>query len=124
ITNRDHQLAHTDRLRLAQLCRHEIRRRDTNHRQIRVRVIADQLRLKPAPVHERHINLRRAVYNMTIGQNEPVRRKDESGTTATALVRSGSTPAIFAFAPSGYLNVNNRGTYFFRRLNDSARVSI
>ena len=69
------------------------------------------------PVHQGHIDLRRAVYDVTVSENEPVRRKDEPGTAAGSFVRPLAATAA-SVRTTCYLNINDRGTNPLRGLDN------
>src|SRR2546421_6033113 len=92
---------------------------DSNHREIGVGVIADQLGRILPPVGQADRDLIRGVDNMAISQNETIRSDHESGTTAPDFARSALT-----FETLFNVEVNHRGSDAISRTHDRARIFI
>ena len=60
----------------------QVGRVDANRRQVGLRVFAYQRSRERSGVRERHFDLRSAVDDVGVGQNETVRRDDETAATA------------------------------------------
>ena len=82
VSDRNDDLADTQTLRIRQAHVRKVRRIDSNHSEIRIGIIAGQLRRILAPVRQAHRNLIRVVNDVAVGQNEAVRGDDETGATA------------------------------------------
>src|SRR5207244_10168067 len=82
VSDRNDDLADAQTLRIRQAHVRKVRRIDPNHSEIRIGIIADQLRRILAPVRQAHRNLIRVVNDVADGQNETVRVNDETGSTA------------------------------------------
>src|SRR6185295_9403573 len=103
---------------VAELSRDEVWRRDANHCEVRVRIVANQLCLKLTTIHERDVDLRCTVYHVAVCENETIGCEDETRTAARYFIR----PAPTAICCD--LNVNNRGTYPFRGFNNRTRIGV
>ena len=62
------QLADANLLRIAKRGVREARSAHANHCQIAVRIISDQIRRRPKPVRQGHLDFIRVVYDVTVGQ--------------------------------------------------------
>ena len=95
IADRDHQLARTQRGRIAERRRDQIRRRDAQNGEIRVRIVTDEVRHEIPAVWQRHADARRlarrsdlvakAGDDVTVGEDEAVGREDESRSRAARI---------------------------------------
>src|SRR5690349_16350394 len=97
------------------MSRHEVWRVDPDHGKIRVRVVADQLRAVLSAVGNSDFDLCRAVHNVTIRENETVRRENETGAAAARFVwdaRIVSSPIVCGLL---YFDVDDGRAHFFRR---------
>ena len=112
IADRDHELADTDRLRITQRDGNQIRCRDTHHRQIRVRIVADSIRLVSLAIRQNDLYRARGMNNMTVGQNKTVWSKNEPRTRTTA------PPLLLDF------NLDDGRTYTLRSGYDSFGIGI
>ncbi len=65
----------------------QVRRVNAHDRQVRVRVSADEMRIRPATVGERDFNPLRAMHHVAVRENKTIRRDDETRTAATVTAR-------------------------------------
>lgn len=109
IADRYDELSDPDSQRVAKGSRNQVGRCNPDHGKIRIRVVADVVRLTAQAIGEDDLDRGRAMNDMTVRQNEPVRRKYEAGT--------GSTPSRgmmdFDFDDGG-ANTLSRRDYGFR----------
>src|SRR5262249_28448291 len=82
ISDRDHKLTHTQILRVGQAHVSKLRRIDSNHSEIGVRIVARHLRRIFASIRQIYSNRICRVNDMTVRQNESVRRDDETRAVA------------------------------------------
>ena len=87
IADGDGELADAQNGRIAESHRLEVRRVDANDRQVGFRIVADQVRVRPAAIGEHHFNSVSPVNDVTVGENETVRGDDEPGTAPSAFAR-------------------------------------
>ena len=85
-TNRDRDLSHANPRRVGEARMLNIRRVDSNDRQVRLRIGPDQTRRKDARIVERYLELTRAVDHVAVCQDESIARNDESRTAALATL--------------------------------------
>src|SRR4029453_1198000 len=88
ITNRDHELTCAQILRVGQAHMSELRRTDSNHGEIGVRIVARYLCWVFASIGQIYTNRIRRMNDVAISQNESVRRDDETRPIAAELTRS------------------------------------
>jgi len=74
----------------------EPRRLDPNHREIGVRILADELSGMPTAIRQGHINLIRTVHDVAVREGKAVWRKDKAGPAASGpllnTLASGRSP--------------------------------
>ena len=75
-------VAYLQRVRAPESDRGQVARYDLQHREVAFRVSADQLGLELAPVRQRHCDLIGGLYDMVVGQHEPVAGGDHTGAKA------------------------------------------
>ena len=88
ITNRDYELTYAQILRVGQAHMSELRRIDSNHSEIGVRIVARHLRRIFASIRQIYGDRIRRMNDVAISQNESVRRDDETRPIAAGLARS------------------------------------
>ncbi len=89
--NGDHELASAQAVGVAQPRGGKlfaIGRRDAQHGDIRLRVVADDLAGSIAPVGQRHLNTLGAVHHMAIGEDVAVGGEDDARASALGDARS------------------------------------
>ena len=104
ISDRDHQLADPQIFGVGETHMGQLRRVDSNHREIGVRIVARQLRRIFASIRQIYSNRIRRVHDVTISQDESVRRDNEPRAVAAELARS-AREAHTLF----YIDVHNGG---------------
>src|SRR5215510_6565741 len=108
----DSELADANLIRIAECDGNQVRRVDPDYGQIGFGIVADQLRLASPTVEQRHLDLRRAVDDVVVGQQKAVGREDESGAAA---------------APPGAvrnLDVDHRRADLLGRPDDRLRIGV
>ena len=88
ISNRDHDLAHAQVLRVGETHMSELRGVDSNYSKIGIGIVARHLGRIFAPVRQIYSYRARRVDDMAISQHESVRRDDETRAVAAELARS------------------------------------
>ena len=88
VPDRNRQLTWFERLRIAELDRGEIGRGDTDHGDVGVAVLADEISGALTAVGERDVDRGRAVNDVAVREDEPVAREDKPG----AAARLGARP--------------------------------
>src|SRR3954468_11642751 len=88
ISNRDHELTYAQIFRVGQTHMSELRRIDSNHSEIGVRIIACYLCRIFASIRQIHGDRIRGMNDMAISQNESVRRDDETRAISAQLAAS------------------------------------
>src|ERR1043165_1628261 len=119
VADGDDELADAHALRAAELRGQQVRRVDANDRQVRVGIIADQLRLTTLPVRETHIESRCAVYDVAVRQDETVGREDEPRPVAVRLALAPPPAHLMR-----NLNVYDRRADALGHTDDRTRISI
>ena len=82
VPDRNRQLTWFERLRIAELDRGEIGRGDTDHGDVGVAVLADEIGGALTAVGERDVDRGRAVNDVAVREDEPVAREDKPGAAA------------------------------------------
>ena len=118
IADGDGQLAHPQLVGIAEPHRFEVRRINPDDRQVRVRVCADEMRVRVPAIGQRDFNLVRAVDHVAVGQDEPVRRDDESRAAAASLVPRASCPAFT------HINLHHRRADRICRVDDGIGIRV
>ncbi len=118
IADGDGELADAQALRFAQFRRGQVRRVNAQHRQVRVRVFAHQMRVRPAAVVQRHFNLARAVHHVAVRQHQSVRADDETRAAARARVSPRPRHALVDF------DVHHRMADLVRGLHHRAGIGV
>jgi hypothetical protein len=85
IADGDGELAHAQLVRIAQPRRLEIRCINPDDGQIRLRIRANDSRLRVPAISQRHFNPVRAVNHVAVGESEAVRRDDETRPATASL---------------------------------------
>ena len=91
VADRNHELPHLNRLRIAEPQRGESRRRCSDNGEVGVRILADELGRQLPPVGERHVNRFCLVNDVAVGENQAVRRDDKARALA-ARARGDRSP--------------------------------
>ena len=65
-------------LRVAEMSGYEVGRVDSDHRQIRVRIVSDQVSLVLAAIQDGHFDSLDVMNNVTVSQNKAIRSEDET----------------------------------------------
>src|SRR6266480_3679 len=119
IPNRDHELAYAQTLGVGEAHMRQLRRIDANHGKIRVRIVARHLRRIFAPIGQANGDGVRRMNDMTISQNESVRRDDKTRAVTAELTRSAlDVDALFD------VDVHNRWRNTGDGTNDGTRICI
>ena len=92
VADRNRQLTWFERLRIAELDRGEIGRRDTDHGDVGVAVLADEIGGALTAVGERDVDRGRAVNDVAVREDEPVAREDKPGAAARLGARPLAVP--------------------------------
>src|SRR5436309_12413422 len=88
VSDRDDQLSRSDRLGIALRSRDEVGRIDPDYRQVGIRIVTDQVRLKPPAIREGHLDFGGLLHDMTVRQDKAIRREDKTGPIAAHLTRA------------------------------------
>jgi len=85
IADRDGELSDANALGFAKAYGLQLRRKNPDHGQVSVGIIAGQMRVGPTPIRERDLDFIRTVNHVTVGQNKPVRGDYEPRSAALAF---------------------------------------
>ena len=118
IADGDGQLADPQPIGITEPHRLEVRRINPENRQVRVRVCADEMRVRVPAIGQRDFNPVRAMNDVAVGQDEPVRRDDKSGAAATRLLPRASCPGF------SHVNLHHRRADRFRGGNNSIGIRV
>src|ERR1051326_2363660 len=124
ITDRQHELANTNLLRLAEMSGHKVRCIDPDYGEIGIRVVADQLRLVLVAVRDRDFNLRCAMDDVTVRQNETVRRKDKTRSTAARFLWHARIISASIVCCLLYFDIDDRRAHALGRRDYGSRIGI
>ena len=95
VADGDRQLAGAEGLRVAELDRRQVRRRNPDDRDVGVPILTDEVRRAFAAVGQRDLDRRRAVHDVAVGEDEAVGREHEprsaAGLRPRALLGAGGT---------------------------------
>jgi len=86
IADRDRKLPDAHRARGTQRHRRQPRGADADHRDVGVRVLADEIRVVGVPVGKARADGARAVHHVAIGEQQPVGREREARAAALAAL--------------------------------------
>ena len=86
--------------RVPKLGGHEVRPCDSDHRQVGIWIITHQVGLKPTAVGQCHFDLAGIMHDMTIGQDEAVRREEEPRASSLATLGKSADQASAHFSPT------------------------
>ena len=93
----------------------ESRRGRPDDREIRIRILADELGRERSPVGERDVDALRVVHDVAVGENQAVRRDDKA--RALAAVSA-------AIAAASQLDRDDRWANLLDRADDGLRICV
>jgi len=100
--------------------RQRVGRADAQHREVAVRIVADEIGVEFRAVRERHADMRRAMHNVAIRQQITVGREDETRTGAAACAA-----AVFVARQTPFDgNKGDRLLHPFERADDGLGISV
>src|SRR5579875_1471367 len=95
----------------------------TQHRHIHFRITADKSSIELASISQRHLNMTRALYYVSIGQDLSVRGEDETGTNTCTGHRI-KTAIAETHAFTLYINTHHRWPHTLGSSGHSTGISI
>ena len=78
ISDSNNELPHSNGLGISKSGRHKIRRGNTHHRKICIRIISNLVCLIALSVRQRDFNAVRSMNNVAVREDEPIRSEDEA----------------------------------------------
>src|SRR5262245_56626387 len=94
IPDGDRKVPYADFLRVSKESGHRTRRIDSNHSEVRIRVVANELCVKSVAIKQGDNDLAGIVNDVAVSKNESVGSKDKSRTTAHPRVSVASTSIV------------------------------
>src|SRR5467141_985846 len=125
IADRDRDLTHTHRSRVAERGRREGIGADANDREVGLGIVADEGSLAHLSVITGHGDRIGAVDDVAVREDESIRSEEETGRAAAEPARvAGLTPVPTLGRRAPCLDVHDRGADAVHRVDDRLRVSI